>query len=60
MMTFIPDQNTQAIFHAETFETTVLMIPDALPEIAGHADVEHTLEFVRNDIDRRPLGFLHA
>ena len=60
MMTFIPDQNTQTIFLAETFKTTVLMVPDSLPEIAGHADIEHASEFVRDDIDRRPLFFLHA
>ena len=60
MMTFIPDQNTQTIFLAEPFKTTVLVFPDSLPKIAGDAYVEHALEFVRDDINRRPLHFLHA
>ena len=59
MMTFIPDQKTQTVFLAETIKTTVLVFPDTLPKVAGYADVEHTMESVRDDIDRRPLFFFH-
>jgi len=51
----VPDQFGNAIVLGETFKDLVLVLPDALSKVRGHADVERSIALAGQNVDEKLL-----